>query len=68
MRTPSGDDDAREQGLNFPCAPRHWPAANGQDEQAEAQLFYVASTRATSQLILTSSADSLFSRRLAQIE
>ncbi|MBP7084116.1 MAG: NERD domain-containing protein/DEAD/DEAH box helicase [Rhodoferax sp.] len=40
----------------------------GQDEQAEAQLFYVASTRATSQLILTSSADSLFSRRLAQIE
>ena len=40
----------------------------GQDEQAEAQLFYVASTRATSQLILTSSADSLFSRRLTQIE
>lgn len=40
----------------------------GQDEQAEAQLFYVASTRATSQLILTSSADSKFSRRLAQIQ
>ncbi len=40
----------------------------GVDEQEEAQLFYVASTRATSQLILTSSADSIFSRRLAQIE
>ncbi len=37
----------------------------GEDEQAEAQLFYVASTRATSQLILTSSADSKFSQRLA---
>lgn len=40
----------------------------GEDEQAEAQLFYVASTRATSQLILTSSADSTFSRRLAQVQ
>ncbi|MBC7619127.1 MAG: NERD domain-containing protein [Candidatus Saccharibacteria bacterium] len=38
----------------------------GEDEQAEAQLFYVASTRATSQLILTSSADSKFSLRLGQ--
>ena len=38
----------------------------GEDEQAEAQLFYVASTRATLQLILTSSADSKFSRRLSQ--
>jgi superfamily I DNA/RNA helicase len=38
----------------------------GEDEQAEAQLFYVASTRATSQLILTSSADSKFSLRLSQ--
>jgi superfamily I DNA/RNA helicase len=36
----------------------------GEDEQAEAQLFYVASTRATTQLILTSSADSTFSSRL----
>ena len=59
------------KGLEFPLValpgigqlPTH-----GEDEQAEAQLFYVASTRATSQLILTSSADSLFSRRLAQIE
>jgi hypothetical protein len=40
----------------------------GEDEQAEAQLFYVASTRATSQLILTSSADSKFSQRLAQVQ
>jgi superfamily I DNA/RNA helicase len=40
----------------------------GEDEQAEAQLFYVASTRATSQLILTSSGDSIFSRRLAHFE
>lgn len=38
----------------------------GEDEKAEAQLFYVASTRATSQLILTSSADSKFSLRLTQ--
>ncbi|WP_210546582.1 3'-5' exonuclease [Rhodoferax sp. PAMC 29310] len=38
----------------------------GEDEQTEAQLFYVASTRATSQLILTSSADSKFSLRLSQ--
>jgi superfamily I DNA/RNA helicase len=37
----------------------------GEDEKAEAQLLYVASTRATSQLFLTSSADSKFSRRLA---
>lgn len=59
------------KGLEFPLValpgigqlPTH-----GEDEQAEAQLFYVASTRATSQLILTSSADSLFSRRLTQIE
>jgi superfamily I DNA/RNA helicase len=38
----------------------------GEDEQAEAQLFYVASTRATSQLILTSCADSKFSLRLSE--
>ena len=41
-------------------------ATLGEDEQAEAQLFYVVSTRATSQLILTSSADSKFSLRLGQ--
>lgn len=40
----------------------------GEDEKAEAQLLYVASTRATSQLILTSSADSKFSLRLAQFK
>jgi superfamily I DNA/RNA helicase len=39
----------------------------GEDEEAEAQLFYVASTRATSQLILTSSADSKFSLKLSQV-
>lgn len=39
----------------------------GEDELTEAQLCYVASTRATAQLILTSSADSTFSRRLALV-
>ncbi len=38
----------------------------GEDEQTEAQLFYVACTRATSQLILTSSADSKFSLQLSK--
>ena len=38
----------------------------GEDEQDEAQLFYVASTRATTQLILTCSADSKFSLSLSQ--
>ena len=57
------------KGLEFPIVALpgigHLPT-QGEDEQAEAQLFYVASTRATSQLILTSSADSKFSLRLSQ--
>jgi hypothetical protein len=39
----------------------------GEDELTEAQLCYVASTRATAQLILTSSADSSFSQRLEKV-
>lgn len=55
------------KGLEFPIVALpgigHMPTF-GEDEKSEAQLFYVAATRATTQLILTSSADSKFSALL----
>lgn len=59
------------KGLEFPLVALPGVGqlpTQGEDELAEAQLFYVATTRATSQLILTSSADSKFSLRLSQAQ
>jgi len=58
------------KGLEFPVVAMPGVGQlpmQGEDEDAEAQLFYVACTRATAELILTCSADSKFTRLLSQV-
>ena len=55
------------KGLEFPVVAipglGHMPS-DGESEQDEARLFYVAATRATSKLLITVSGDGAFGRRL----